>query len=162
MKGKNLKNRKNANNHLVVSKKDGSVLILTLFIMMITLIAALGISSISIKERRSTGATAKSVYAFQVADTGLEIVGQAIADATDANPNADIDDVANQFGLGSCSGGEVENSSSLDYDGTFTIQFKDSDDNLLDCNDSAKDDIDIIKSTGEYRGIKRAVEITLD
>ena len=53
--------------------KKGSILIFSLIIMSIMLISALGITLATVSEQKGASATEKSVQAFQIADTGVEM-----------------------------------------------------------------------------------------
>ena len=71
-------------------KVDGSVLVFTLIILIITLVVALGVAQVTVTERRSSGATGQSTKAFQIADSGTEIALKEILKNNKTKPSARI------------------------------------------------------------------------
>jgi hypothetical protein len=63
------------------SSRSGSVLAYALVVLSLFLVIALGISSVSVIERKTSSATGKSMMAFQVADSSAEIILQKFANA---------------------------------------------------------------------------------
>lgn len=131
-------------------KEKGSVLIFTLFVMILTLITGISLISVSTSGRRSTLSSGKSINAFQIADSGLEAALIEIK-----NESGSIDDA-----LPDClSGGNPIMEDTDISGGEFKIWFFDTDNDLLGCSDSVADVIRV-KSTGTYRNTTRSVETT--
>lgn len=138
-----------------MQNKKGSVLVFTLLIMLITLAIVLGIVSSSMVETKSVLSTKNSAAAFQIADSGIEVVSAALRELDPLVVN-DLDDVCDESEmLSSCSSGECSGD-----DIGFSLYFYDKDGDLLDC-DSAIDDVHVIKSVGTYQETARAIEINL-
>jgi len=135
--------------------KRGSVLVFTLFIMMLSLIVGMSVINVTSIDRKSSFATTRSVFAFQVADYGLEWMLQRIKFNTD--PSGIINNIT--F-FGSCNAdNEKEVNTFGGSGGVAVVTFYDSDDNQLTCNDQVSD-IKTIKSVGKYRETSRAVRMT--
>lgn len=145
----------------IKTKKRGSVLIYTLFLLMISLILGLSLISSSIAGRRSSFSTGRSVHSFQVADSGLEFAFMQIREKSFSGPgntfagvyNKGIGDVFSDCDL---SGGFVK------YDtgrGLASLYFY-KDATQINCDDTTKkfSDINKIKSVGTHNGISRSVE----
>jgi len=142
------------------NNKKGSVLVFTLFVMILTLITGISLMASSLSGRRSTLSSGKSVNAFQVADSGLEIPLAKINEAIDDGVfNERIRDL----------GSNCDNPSDTVYDnisgGEYRVSFYDVSDNQLDCNDDIFDVADSlvvskIRSVGTYRNTVRSVETT--
>lgn len=138
------------------ANQQGSILAFSLIIMFVLMIIAIGVATVSVKERKMSSDTGKSIIAYQAADSGMEKTLQAIVN--DASI-VDLDDVASSIGgEASCTGGEINEIITL---GNYSILFYDNADNLLeDCTDSAGI-VNRIKSSGSYSGTNRAVEVSL-
>lgn len=148
-------NVKNGSNpfyfHLCTAGKSskGSILAFTLIVMTIILIIALGIAKTTVTQMRNAGATGKSTMAFQIADSGTEIVLKSIKKDNKKTP-AD-------FGV-SCTveGGKAGITASTSS-GPYRVIFKNSDGNeITSC--SSYEPIEKIKSVGTYGNTSRAVE----
>lgn len=138
-------------------KENGSVLVFTLFIVVLTLVTGISLMATSLSGRRSTLSSGKSVNAFQIADSGLEAALIAIKEA---NLTDTVDSVFN--GSDCNSDGEVENLNISD--GEYKITFWDDNDPAvkIDCDDNIQTigDIAKVKSVGTYRNTTRSVETT--
>jgi hypothetical protein len=128
-------------------KEKGSVLIFTMFVVVITLITGIGLVTVSISGRRSTLSSGKSVNSFQIADSGLEA---ALSEVKSADPTDSLDSV---FSCNSDDEFREPNG-----EGEFLVTFWDDSGSQLDCSSSTMDDIESMKSTGIYRNITRSVE----
>jgi type IV pilus assembly PilX-like protein len=137
--------------------KKGSVLIFTLFIMMITLIIGISLMATSLSGRRSTLSSGKSVNAFQIADSGLEAtlvrVKNTINPATDT-----LDDI-----FDTCSNSDDKFEGTNISGGEYSVTFWDDADPIgqLECDSAFISDIIKIKSVGTYSGATRSVEASL-
>lgn len=160
---------RNINKKIYSLKKSGSVLVFSLFIMMISLIIGVSLMATSSVGRKSTLSSAKSVNSFQVADSGIEYAYWKIRDYrwndSDGVPNdlegdEDLDDV---FG-GDCvveSGVAVVNRTANggDYK-LYFYQGAAGTTSMITCTD-ANSKINLItkiKAVGTYNGITRSVE----
>lgn len=133
----------------------GSILVFTLLIMFILLISALGIASVTVIERKTSGTTGKSIQSFQVADSGAEIVLQKIY----KDNLRTVDDLVKIGGL-ICSGNGII-SGSIATGKDFKITFEDdSGSDITSCTDSATE-ISRIKSVGSYAQTSRAIEVAV-
>jgi len=129
----------------------GSILVFTLLVMFILLISALGIASVTVIERKTSGTTGKSTQSFQVADSGAEIVLQKIY------KDSALTDIAS---MGGCSSGQVSGSIDVAGEKNYTVTFYDVDDNKLTCTDNVSD-VRLIKSVGSYAQTSRAIEVAV-
>lgn len=144
------------------NNEKGSILVFTLFVMILTLITGISLIASSLSGRRSTLSSGKSVNAFQVADSGLELPLAEINKAIDGGVfNEDIEDL----------GSNCDSSSNTVYDsisgGEYKVSFYDSADNQMDCSDDIFDGagqllISRVKSVGTYRNTVRSVETTFE
>jgi len=123
-------------------KKSGSVLIFTLVILLMMLSVAIGITTATISERKNASTSDSSVQAFQVADSGAEIILRKIYkdDCTSLNRlthGCDVD----------CSDGVV--TGDIGDGNNYKIIFKDIDNELITrCNDP--ETIGYLKSVGTF------------
>lgn len=136
----------------------GSILVFTLLIMFILLISALGIASVTVIERKTSGTTGKSIQSFQVADSGAEIVLQKIY-------KDNLRTVGELAGvLGNCNDNDetlAVISGSIATGKDFKITFEDNSGNdITSCTDSATQ-ISRIKSVGSYAQTSRAIEVAV-
>lgn len=144
--------------------KNGSVLVFTLFVMVISLIIGIGLISSVTTTRKSTLATTKSINSFQVADSGIEdafdIINKYIKDT--GNPlsipgGLKMSDV---FGVSGCQSDGTITGTMSGSTGSYVVSFYDGSGNKMDCNNSSSrvGEIKKIKSVGTYEGISRYVE----
>jgi hypothetical protein len=162
---------KNKNKKLLAKK--GSILVFSIFVMMISLVVGISLMSTSVVGRKSTLSSSKTVNSFQVADSGIEYAYDEIRryrwskviplnklDATDL-----LDDV---FGVDCVveSGHAVVNGSA--NGGTFKLYFFRGAAGTIvvnPCNSAANSRIQTItkiKSVGTYNGITRSVEADIN
>ncbi|OGI17748.1 MAG: hypothetical protein A3J63_02325 [Candidatus Moranbacteria bacterium RIFCSPHIGHO2_02_FULL_40_12b] len=127
-------------------KVDGSVLVFTLIILIITLVVALGVAQVTVTERRSSGATGQSTKAFQIADSGTEIALKEILKNNKTKPS----ELVTALGA-ACNGTEITW-------GSYKIIAKDTGGTPIVCTDNSTN-IDKIKSIGTYSNTSRAVEV---
>ncbi|MDP1620560.1 MAG: FISUMP domain-containing protein [Candidatus Moranbacteria bacterium] len=121
-----------------------SILVVTMMIMGIILVSALSISLVSIQERKASMGANKSNQAYQIADTGIEMV---------------MDDIVRG------NKGQVSDLTGCQSDGLihgtdYTVELKDADENKIACN-SATDIAEVvhIKSVGTASGqAQRSIE----
>lgn len=158
-----------------LSIRQGSVLVFSLFLMMISLIVGIGLMSTSNIGRKSTLSSAKSVNSFQVADSGIEYAFTKIRDyrwneTTDTNHELEAADLLSHVFGSDC---QVENSlavvnGTVDGGGDFKIYFFRGAGGvtpITTCNTLVSSSVELvtkIKSVGTYNGITRSVEATVD
>jgi len=142
--------------------KKGSILVFTLFLMMITLIIGVGIMSTSSIGRQSSLSTTKSVHSFQVADSGMEYALMKIKSYYFAVPPyqlispATIEQI---FGSSDCDAGTGAIKVFFD-DASCELYFYDSSDNNIDCDSTTTfADIVKIKAVGTHNNITRSIEM---
>jgi len=129
--------------------KNGSVLVFTLIIMSLMLMMAVSIASVTVIERKMSGATGKSNQAFQVADSGVEIVVNKKKD----DPNVKISTLGS-----SCDGGTVNMGDVAG--GNAIVTFYADDGTKLVCSDPIAKTFRI-KSAGVFSSTVRAVEVEI-
>jgi len=130
----------------------------SLIIMFVLMVIAVGVATVSVKERKMSSDTGKSIIAYQAADSGAEVALEEIitngwtVNDFDGDPNFTCVD-----GVGLDPAVITGSAPSGDYN----LTFKDSaDSNISACNDAVTA-IDSIKSLGKYSGTNRAVEVDL-
>ena len=133
--------------------RKGSVLVFTLLVLFMLLISALGIASVTLIERKTSGTTGKSTQSFQVADSGAEVVLQKIYKDSSSG------DTLNDLFVG-CSSGQISGSINVGKDYSVTLYTDQEGTTVADCADNVAD-IRLIKSVGSYAQTKRAVEVAV-
>jgi len=136
--------------------EKGSVLVFTLFIMMLTLITGISLIATSLSGRRSTLSSGKSVNAFQIADSGLEAALIEIKGET-----GEIDEVLSDCSFNGDPIMKDDDISGGSYEVRFYDAPADTDPDPLKCSDDISD-ITRVKSVGTYRNTTRSVETTFD
>jgi len=134
-----------------IKNNSGSALIFSLITLSVMLVIAIGSFSISVINQQSGNATDKSVSSFQAADTGVEIVMKKIRSANSGET------LRNE---GFCSDGENLYTETIDGR-KFTVNYFDASDIEMDCDIGLVSQIAKIKSTGEFMGTSRAVEVNV-
>ncbi len=134
---------------------QASALVVTLIILGIVMVISLGIASSSVKERKSSLGSGRTVLSYQSADSGIERTLALIMDS-DNNQIIDIDDDCD---------GILFNLVSVDY---IVYLYDSGDDIIIGCQDGSGDTlksaIKKIKSVGgRLTGqAQRAVEATVN
>lgn len=154
--------------NLYLSKKSGSVLVFTLFIMMISLVIGISLMTTSMVGRKSTLSSAKSVNSFQVADSGIEYAFREIREYKYGKILGAFDRLDDVFPGTECvteSGRAVVNGDA--NGGKYKLYFFRDDAGampMFTCTDanSRIDYIHKIKSVGTYNNITRSVEATVN
>lgn len=158
-----------------LSKKSGSVLVFSLFVMMMSLIIGMSLMATSSVERRSTLSSAKSINSYQIADSGIEYAYREIREFRwdergGADGDRDLED-ENTDGLDDAFGGDCDDStgkvSGSVNGGNFELFFYDSASSITPittCNGNPANIVRIrkIKAIGEYNNIIRSVEAEVD
>lgn len=158
---------------MLKNKKKGSILVFSLFILMISLIIGLGIISSASITRKSSLSTSDSIYAFQIADSGIEFAFDLIKNYTKDNT---VDPVSGRFldvrvkDIFKISGG-LDDPKCIETGtkegmiegplGSYTVSlYGGNSDTFINCNAAAKkvEQIHRIKATGTYNGTSRTVE----
>jgi hypothetical protein len=137
--------------------KHGSVLVFSLIILFMGVAIALGVAFTSIISTKMSTTTGKSVSAFQVADSGAEIILQKIA----SDSSIDINQLAASLTT-SCYVEDSESKIKVDMGSgkNYTVTFADSSGNPLDCSASVSS-INRIKSVGTYAQTTRAIDVAV-
>lgn len=143
----------------IKTKKRGSVLVFTLFLLAISLFLGMSLIASSITGRRSSIATGKSVHSFQVADSGLEYAFFEIRKYKDSGLMIESAEISDIFTGCNSSDGYVEYDTGMGivnlyfyYDDSGTKKQADCDSNIT------FSDIKYIKSVGIHNDISRSVE----
>lgn len=143
----------------IKTKKRGSVLVFTLFLLAISLFLGMSLIASSITGRRSSIATGKSVHSFQVADSGLEYAFFEIRKYKDSGLMIESAEISDIFTGCNSSDGYVEYDTGMGivnlyfyYDDSGTKKQADCDSNIT------FSDIEYIKSVGIHNDISRSVE----
>lgn len=137
------------------ANQQGSILAFSLIIMFVLMIIAVGVATVSVKERKMSSDTGKSIIAFQAADSGAEVVLEKII--TDGWTVNDFD---TNMGC-SVIGGKATVTASAPS-GEYDLTFEDAGGSVSVCTGAgAMNPITKIKSLGKYSGTNRAVEVDL-
>lgn len=135
--------------------KKASVLVVAMTIFFILVIIALGISGFAIIERKSSGTSSQSDKAFQVADSGVEIVRGRLSGFL---PTDSLSAYGNKLSCGIS--GDVDGS--IPSGGSYVVSFYAADGiTKLNCNTAQYSAVAMIKSVGTYSGATRAVEVAV-
>ncbi len=137
----------------------GSVLVFSLIILSIMLSAALSILSVTLMEKKSSFSTEKSVQAFDVAQSGMELVTQEMWKDVSLT---DFSSLNTAISGNACaiSGGVVSITKSI-AGGTTELTFKDVDGaDVTDCGANVST-IASVRSVGTFAGSSRAIEIAV-
>ncbi len=110
---------------------------------------AVSIAAVSSREKRLAGVNKNSMQAFQVAESGAEIVMKKMKNAS---PGQTIRDV-----FTTCNNGKVNGDA---VGGTYTVTFLGQDDKVLGCDESIEDAMSF-KSVGNYSGTLRAIQTAM-
>lgn len=139
------------------SKRTGSVLVFSLIVLSFLLVASLSIATLTLSETKSSIALNRSTVAFQIADSGAEILLEQIYGNTCNGQRLDC--------LGTCS---VQNSQAVITgsinNGTYAVFFYDTNGSPLgSCSDNTwRDTVQSIQSEGSYSDTTRAVKVDID
>lgn len=129
----------------------GSVLVFTLIVLFIILAAAIGISSVSVLERKGAHSTDVSVQSFQIANSGAEIILKKLSNASGSDSLTSV----------GCSGGRVIGSISVSGGKNYEITFYRNDETqITDCATDVSE-VGKIKSIGSYANTTRAIEVAV-
>jgi len=131
-----------------MKKYQASALIVSLLILAAILIISLSVSLVSVKERKISSESAKSSQAFQIADSGMELVLKKI----EIDGWTTIKEFEDN-GM-SCNSGVITGNAS---NGSYELTFKDNIGTSINCGDNSST-IFGIKSAGKYKGVYRAIE----
>ncbi len=136
--------------------KSGSVLVYTLIILFVLLSMALSIASVTVIEKKSALTTGKSNQAFQVADSGAEIIMQAVRKGSYDT----ISEMADAYDGADCYRGVMTADIS---GGKIRVTFFDKEDggDPIDNCENSFSSVRRIKSVGSYEGSVRAVEVAV-
>ncbi len=134
-----------------IKNKKGSVLVFSLIILFMSLSIALGISGTALISRKMSNTTGSSTQAFQVADSGAEIVLKKIKDMDGSKT---LDEIPGMH----CSDGIIADS--IGSGREYKISFFKEDESQADCS-TKLDEINKLKSSGSYANTVRAIEVAV-
>jgi Tfp pilus assembly protein PilX len=140
--------------------KRGSILAYSLIILSMMLLIAVGMSFVTVTEKKNASTTDSSVQSYQTADNGVQLAIKKIKDNA-ANPVATITGV-----FGSCSvnaNGFAQVTRNDAGPGTYTLTFysdQDAQSKIADCSKPINT-IHNIKSIGAYTDTVRAVQVAI-
>ena len=141
-------------------KQKGSALVYALIMLSIMIVIAVGSFSASVIDQKTSNDTTKSVSAFQAADTGVEKVLNAINDKIDSGGGSLVK-LSEVTGL--CNSGYVHTETDAATGAKLTVSFYKVDDSpITDCSLATLEEIDYIKSVGEFGGTVRAVAVSVE
>lgn len=132
----------------------GSILAYSLILLGIVLTASIGMMAASITNLKSVSSSDKSMNAFQVADSGSQIVVRMLKESS-GNELQDVSGVT-------CDEGDavVESPASFLAGGSYRVIFQDGDGKTLKCTDNIFD-VASVKSVGTYSDTARAVQVAV-
>ncbi len=138
-------------------KQQGSVLVFALIILSFLLIASLSAAALTLSEAKSSIVLNRSSFAFQIADSGAEIVLDKVYANNCNGQRLDC--------LGSCTitNGKAGIEGNIN-NGAYRVTFYQHSGSAIDsCATSTwRADVESIQSEGTYGGTKRAVKIDVD
>ena len=130
-----------------MQKSKASILVVTLMVLGIVLVSALSISLVSVQERKASMGSSKSGAAFQVADSGIELVMDSILSSRK-------DSLKTLASIG-CSNGNITGTG-------YVVELKKDNGSGgevgVNCGTDKISDIIAIKSVGTGGGQQRAIE----
>ena len=142
-----------------LSIRKGSILAYSLIILATMLVIAVGISTVSIMEKKNAGKTDASVQALQTADSGAQLLIKAFDDASDKTQQiASI--LPTSF---SCSAGSISGDSGVSGTGTIVMTLYTDEAGatpVTNCGEQIQN-IKSIKSVGTYNDTVRAVQVAV-
>lgn len=140
-----------------IRTQRGSVLVFTLILLLLLLSASISVATITVSESKSASALSRSTAAFQVADSGMEVVLERIYSGS--YDTASINTM--KPGGSTCAAGEITGALAS---GTYVVTLFDSNGvPITNCGSTTwRADAESIQSTGSYAGTQRAVKVDLD
>jgi hypothetical protein len=144
-----------------MKNKKASILGAALVILGIMLAIAIGVSTVSVLERKSSIGSSRSITAYQSADTGVEKTLNAINKVL--LPTDAVGAIAAKIGAPcDISVGLPDSGLFKDSGGKFKVELKDSSEQKIRCDSgSLISSISSVKSTGSSPQESRAIEVAL-
>lgn len=138
----------------------GSVLVFSLLILAIMLSAALSVLAVSLAEKRSASSTRTSVQSFNVAQSGVERVFQAVYKGTTLT---DLSSLSDAIGGSGCtvSGGVAGITINSIAGGSVRLTFQDSADVDIDSCSAGVSVIAVARSLGTAGSASRVIEAAI-
>ncbi|HOX10615.1 MAG TPA: FISUMP domain-containing protein [Candidatus Moranbacteria bacterium] len=135
--------------------KQGSILAYSLIVVSVMIVIATSISAVTVIEKKGAVSTDSSVQAYQTADSGVQLAIKKINKKISLQEEGDH--ISSIFTCGNykfqdAGAGEYELSFFSDEEGTAQI---------TDCNNTNINQIQSIKSVGEYKDTVRAVQVSI-
>lgn len=133
-------------------KYKASALVITLSVLGLILMASLSLALVSVQERKGSIGASKSTAAFQIADSGVESVLQAIK----KNSAGKVRDLVDGISGANCSDGVIAYGTN---DNGYRLELF-AGNNPVSCSDNSAfvASVSSIKSTGTYNGEQRFIE----
>lgn len=151
----------------LMQKKRGSLLAYSLIVLAVMLVIAIGMSTVSIKNRNNAITSSSSAQSFQIADSGVNLVTNAMGVVLGTDPiNGRLRDLS-IAGAGPCVtvGGKAQISGDA-AGGKYTVEFYDTSPvpvAISSCNNvgAEVDNVGKIKAIGEFKDTSRSIEVAL-
>lgn len=133
---------------------QGSILAYTLILLGIILAASISMMAASVTNLKSVSSSNQSVNAFQIADSGSQVMLKMLKETTETK-------LADMIAPASCPIGQDATVNQTNFlGGSYRVTFKDGDGNTLKCSDNTSE-VASVKSVGTYRNTARAVEVAV-
>lgn len=148
------------NKKVAIKKYKASVLVVTMVILGLILLSALSMMLVSLRERRASMSDVRSQQAFQNAQTGIELVMNAIIQKRSTNPNETVENI----GFDQCNDTSQNAVLSDSGDSTYTVELKkfgyiaSTPSTYTRCNTTKVSEVVYIKSVGSGVSQQRAIE----
>jgi Tfp pilus assembly protein PilX len=143
-------------NNLKNKRKKGAVLVFALIILSVMLISGLAIAATTITAMKGSISSDKSVQAFQIAESGIELTLRELSTTGNCKPNPSVFCIRDFIGSCELKDGQVVISGNIGTDKNYELTFEDASGPIDDCNNDMQ--ITKIKSVGTFQGVSRAVE----
>jgi hypothetical protein len=142
------------------ANRQGSILAFSLIIMFVLMIIAVGVATVSVKERKMSSDTGKSIIAYQAADSGAEVALEKIIQKGWTKVDDLTDPLKGNMSCDDTSGVAIISDSAPS--GEYDLTFEDAGGSVGVCSGAgAMNPITKIKSLGKYSGTSRAVGVDL-
>jgi Tfp pilus assembly protein PilV len=141
-------------------KYSASILVVTMVILGLILLSAFSMILVSLRERRAAMSDVRSQQAFQNAQTGVELVMDAIIQKRTTNPNEVVDNI----GFDQCNDTSQNAVLSDSGDNTYAVELKkfgyvvSTPSTYTRCSSTKVSEVVSIKSVGTGSSQQRAIE----
>ena len=143
---------------IIQKSYKSSVLVVSLILMGIIVASALSVAFVTVKERKGSIGVSRSSTAYQMADTGIENILQAILKTSPAPADTSYINGCDKT-AGSLTLGYITMTNSA---GSYKVELKDENDVMIPCNSAVPlANVKKIKSTGISGQNSRAVQVSV-